>query len=44
MLKYVRTFARDELDLALIDPDTLVTLFSFSNIHVRMNKKKEIKF
>ncbi len=44
MLKYVRTFARDELDLALIDFNTLVTLFSLSNIHVRMNEKKVIKF
>ncbi len=25
MLEYVRAFARDELDLALVDPDTLVT-------------------
>ena len=49
MLENVKTFARDELDLALInlalvDSNTLVTLFLFSNIHVRMNKRKEIKF
>ncbi len=40
MLKYVKAFTRDELDLALINFNTLVTLFFFSNIHVRMNKKK----
>ncbi len=44
MLNYVKVFARDELNLALINFNTLVTLFSFSNIHVRMNKRKEIKF
>ncbi len=42
MLKYVKAFARDELDLALINFNILVILFSFSNIHVRMNKRKEI--
>ncbi len=44
MLKYIKAFARNELDLALINFNILVTLFFFSNIHVRMNKKKEIKF
>ncbi len=44
MLEYVKTFARDKLDLALIDFNTLVTLLSSLNIHVRMNKRKEIKF
>ncbi len=44
MLKYVKAFARDELDLVLIDSNTLVTLFLFSNIHVRVNERKEIKF
>ncbi len=44
MLKYVKAFARDKLDLALIDFNTLVTLFLFLNIHIRMNERKEIKF
>ncbi len=44
MLKYVKAFARDELDLALINLNILVTLLLFSNIHVRMNKRKDIKF
>ncbi len=44
MLKYIKAFTRDKLDLVLIDFNTLVTLFLFLNIHVRMNKKKEIKF
>ncbi len=44
MLKYVKAFARNELDLALVDFNILVTLFSFLNIHVRMNEKKAIKF
>ncbi len=44
MLKYVKAFARDELNLALVNSNILVTLFSFSNIHVRMNKRKDIKF
>ncbi len=26
MLEYVKAFARDELDLALVDSDTLVTI------------------
>ncbi len=43
MLKYVKAFARDKLDLALIDFNILVTLFLSSNIHIRMNKRKEIK-
>ncbi len=42
MLKYVKAFARDKLDLVLVNFNTLVTLFSLSNIHVRMNKRKEI--
>ena len=42
MLKYVKAFARDELDLALVNFNILVTLFSFSNIHVRMNEKKKL--
>ncbi len=44
MLKNVKAFARDELNLALINFNTLVTLFFLLNIHVRMNKRKEIKF
>ncbi len=44
MLKYVKAFARNKLDLVLIDSNTLVTLFPSLNIHVRMNEKKEIKF
>ncbi len=44
MLKYVKTFTRDKLDLALINFNTLVTLFFLLNIHVYMNKRKEIKF
>ncbi len=44
MLKYVKAFACDELDLALIDSNILVTLLFFLNIHVRMNKRKVIKF
>ncbi len=44
MLKYVKAFTRDELDLVLINSNTFVTLFFSSNIHVRMNKRKEIKF
>ncbi len=44
MLKYVKVFIRDKLNLALINFNTLVTLFSLSNIHIRMNKRKEIKF
>jgi len=43
MLKYVKTFVRNKLDLALINSNTLVTLFFSSNIHVRMNEKQEIK-
>ena len=43
MLKYVKAFARDKLDLALINSDTLVTLLLSLNIHVRMNERKEIK-
>ncbi len=39
MLKNVKAFTRDKLDLALIDFNILVTLLSFSNIHVRMNKR-----
>ncbi len=39
MLKYVKAFAHNELDLVLVDFNILVTLFFFSNIHVRMNKK-----
>ncbi len=42
MLKYVKAFTRDELDLVLVNFNTLVTLFLLSNIHVRMNKRKEI--
>jgi len=44
MLKNVKAFARDKLDLVLINFNTLVTLFFFSFIHVYMNKRKEIKF
>ncbi len=44
MLKYVKAFARDKLDLVLINFNILVTLFPFLNIHVRINKRKEIKF
>ncbi len=44
MLNYIKVFARDELDLALVNFNTLVTLFFLLNIHVRMNEKKEIKF
>ncbi len=44
MLKYVKAFTRDELDLVLINSNTLVILSSFLNIHVRMNKRKEFKF
>ncbi len=44
MLKYVKAFARDKLDLALINFNTLVTLFLSLNIHVRINERKEIKF
>ncbi len=44
MLKNVKAFARDELDLALIDSDTLVTLLFFLNIYIRMNERKDIKF
>ncbi len=44
MLKYVKAFARDELDLALVNFNTLVILFFFLNIHVRINKRKETKF
>ncbi len=44
MLKYVKAFTRDKLDLALVNFNTLVTLFLFSNIHVCINKRKEIKF
>ncbi len=29
MLKYVKAFTRDELNLALVDFNILVTLFSF---------------
>ncbi len=43
MLKYVKAFTRDKLDLALINSDTLVTLLLSLNIHVRMNERKEIK-
>ncbi len=42
MLKYVKAFARDELDLALVNFNILVTLLLFPNIHVRMNKKKKL--
>ncbi len=44
MLKYVKAFARDKLDLVLINFNTFVTLFSSLNIHVYMNERKEIKF
>ncbi len=44
MLKDVKAFTRDKLNLVLIDFNILVTLFLFSNIHIRMNVKKEIKF
>ncbi len=42
MLKYVKAFARNKLDLTLINSNTLVTLFFFLNIYVRMNKKKRL--
>ncbi len=44
MLKYVKAFTRDKLDLALINSNTLVTLLFFSNIYIYINKRKEIKF
>ncbi len=44
MFKYIKAFTRDELDLVLINFNTLVTLFLSLNIHVRMNERKEIKF
>ncbi len=44
MLKYVKAFTRDKLDLALINFNTLVTLFLSLNIYIRMNERKEIKF
>ncbi len=44
MLKYVKAVTRDELNLALVNFNTLVTLLFSSNIHVRMNEKKEINF
>ncbi len=44
MLRYLKTFTRDKLDLVLINFNILVTLFLFSNIHVRMNKRKVKKF
>ncbi len=44
MLKYIKAFARNKLDLALVNSNTLVTLFFLSNIHIRMNKRKDIKF
>ncbi len=44
MLKYIKAFARNELDLTLIDFNILVTLLFLLNIHVRMNKRKKIKF
>ena len=37
MLKYVKAFVRDKLDLVLINFNILVTLFLSLNIHVRMN-------
>ncbi len=42
MLKYVKTFTRDKLNLALINFNTLVTLLFFSNIYIYINKRKEI--
>ncbi len=44
MLKYVKAFTRDKLNLALINFNILVTLSSFLNIHIRMNERKKIKF
>ncbi len=44
MLKYVKAFTRNELDLALVNFNIFVTLLSFSNIYIRMNKRKEKKF
>ncbi len=44
MLKHVKAFIYDELDLALVNFNILVTLSFFSNIHVRMNEKKKFKF
>ncbi len=44
MLKYVKAFARNELNLVLINFNILVTLLFFLNIYVRINKRKEIKF
>ncbi len=43
MLKYIKAFARNKLNLVLINFNTLVTLFFLLNIHVRINKRKEIK-
>ncbi len=44
MLKYVKAFTRNELNLALVNFNILVTLFSFLNIYIYMNERKEIKF
>ncbi len=44
MLKYVKAFARDKLNLVLIISNTLVTLLYFLIIHIRMNERKEFKF
>jgi len=40
MLKNVKTFTRDKLNLALINFNILVTLFLSLNIYVYMNKIK----
>ncbi len=40
----LKLFTRNELDLALINFNTFVTLLFSLNIHVRMNERKEIKF
>ncbi len=44
MLKYVKAFARNKLNLVLINFNILVTLFLLLNIYIRMNERKEIKF
>ncbi len=44
MLKYVKAFTRNKLNLVLVNFNILVTLFFFLSIHVRMNKRKEINF
>ncbi len=42
MLKYFKAFTRNKLDLVLVNFNTLVTLFFFLNIYIRINKKKKL--